>query len=74
MNPEIGELLDFPCKGSIVIDKNMSWKGKYRTLRHEVAEWDMMQDKGYPYWKAHLLALRDEGKTSMPIDYPKDGK
>lgn len=60
MNYLAARVMGFPMKdGDIFIDKNLSKKLKLRTIKHEVAEIKYMK-KGYPYWKAHKLALIDE--------------
>jgi hypothetical protein len=47
---------------SIFIDKNMKSDTKYRTLKHELVEMNLMEKKRYPYWKAHRIATRAEGR------------
>jgi hypothetical protein len=61
MNDEIGKKLGFrklPNR-TILIDKGMSVKTKYRTLVHEIVEMKLMEN-GMKYWQAHLRALRAE--------------
>jgi hypothetical protein len=47
---------------SIFIDKTMRSKTKYRTLKHELVEMNLMEKKKMPYWKAHRIATRKEKK------------
>ena len=46
---------------TIYIDKGLCWQGRSETLKHELDERADMA-KGFPYWKAHRKALKNEGK------------
>lgn len=60
MNPEAGETIGFDIpKDTIYIDKNLSYSGKYHTLKHELNEIENMK-KGMSYWLAHKKALIKE--------------
>lgn len=45
---------------TVWIDKNLKSDTKYRTLKHELVEMNLMEKKRYPYWKAHRAATRKE--------------
>jgi hypothetical protein len=67
MNPEIADAMGFAMPDdTIYIDKNLSYKAKYHTLRHELEEMDLMS-KGTKYWKAHCKSLRNEKKSPEGI-------
>jgi hypothetical protein len=61
MNPEAAKAMGYrmPAK-TFYVDRNMSAKDKYETLKHEYDEYLDMKDKGYPYWKSHVRALDNE--------------
>lgn len=50
--------LSFP-EDTIYVDKNLSTKVKYYTLKHELDEFNFMKE-GASYWKAHVKALKTE--------------
>lgn len=47
---------------SIFIDRSLKSDTKYRTLKHELVEMNLMEKKRMPYWKAHRIATRSEKK------------
>ena len=48
---------------TIYIDKQLPWSAKYHTLKHELAEIELME-KGKPYWAAHRKALKLERRQT----------
>lgn len=50
-----------PPKNTIFVDKNMSRKDKVETVKHEIAECNLMK-KGMHYFPAHKKALKAENK------------
>ena len=60
MNDEAGQLFGIKItEQEIWIDKSMTNKIKYETLRHEAVEEPLMED-GMKYWPAHKIALQLE--------------
>ncbi len=47
---------------TVWIDRNLKSDTKYRTLKHELVEMNLMEKKRMPYWKAHRIATRKEKK------------
>jgi hypothetical protein len=68
MNDEAAKKMGYPKMKdkSVVIDKNVKSATKYRTLKHELVEMHLMENKRYPYWKAHKVALKAEAKPYKP--------
>ncbi len=62
MNDEAAKKLGFRKlkDKTIWIDKNLCSKTKYRTLKHELVEMNLMEKKRMPYWKAHAIATEKE--------------
>lgn len=62
MNDVVGKKLGFPIKKkTLEVDRNLTLKEKRAVLAHERIERELMA-KGWPYWKAHKFALKNEGK------------
>lgn len=64
MNFSAAKKIGYPLKkkNTILIDGTMKSDTKYRDLKHELAESNLMQKKHLNYWQAHLKALKAEGK------------
>lgn len=62
MNDEAAKKMGYPKMRdkSIIIDRNLKSDTKYRTLKHELVEMDLMEKKHMKYWPAHLKALAAE--------------
>lgn len=65
MNPASAKILGFKKikKGEILIDKNMPFAKKVKTVLHEVTEMHNIA-KGETYWKAHTEATKAEKSKS----------
>ena len=60
MNDKVGKKLGFRIKGkTLQVDNHLTLKEQRAVLAHERIERRLMA-KGYPYWKAHRQALREE--------------
>jgi len=72
MNDEAAKKIKFKMNGrnlkdkTILLDKKMSVKRKFKDLKHEVVEMNLMEKKKMPYWNAHLRALKAEKSQKMP--------
>jgi hypothetical protein len=68
MNDEAARKMGYPKMKdrSVIIDKNVKSDTKYKTLKHELVEMRLMENKRYPYWKAHKIALKAESKPYKP--------
>jgi len=65
MNYEVGRLLGFPIsENSIHVDRSMSGKKLFQTLKHEIVEVNLMK-KGLSYWESHCQALIEEQSPSV---------
>lgn len=60
-----GELKERPPKDTILINKYSEHNNKLRsqTLRHEIIEDKLMQEKKLPYHKAHKIACKLQSST-----------
>jgi hypothetical protein len=65
MNFSAAKKIGFPLKNrdTILIDKEMKSDTKYKDLKHELVESNLMQKKHLNYWQAHLKALKAEKKS-----------
>lgn len=63
MNYYAAKKFNFPLTKSnlILIDKNLSKKDKNKTIKHEIAEAELMK-RGHSYWFSHKKALKIENK------------
>lgn len=72
MNWIVGKMegFGFPIKkNEIFIARDMDWKKRYETLRHELIETKIMNE-GDEYWAAHQVALKKEhGKKKLSSKY-----
>jgi len=62
LNYSAGKLFGFhplPKPREVFVDKNMPRRIKIQTIKHEVAEVELMK-KGMGYWEAHKHALKAE--------------
>ncbi len=68
MNDEAAKKLGFRKlrDKTILMDKSAKSDRKYRDLKHELIEMHLMENKRYPYWKAHKIALKKESKPYKP--------
>lgn len=64
MNSEAAKKIGFPNVkyNTVLMDKAAKSDRKYRDLKHELVEMNLMEKKHLKYWPAHLKALRAEGK------------
>ncbi len=68
MNDEAAKKLGFRKMKdkSVYLDRYANSERKYKDLKHELVEMRLMENKRYPYWKAHKVALKAEKKPYKP--------
>jgi hypothetical protein len=64
MNYDAAKAFGFPRikKNEIIIDRTSKSDRKYRDLKHELVEKNLMERKHLKYWQAHCRALKAEAK------------
>jgi hypothetical protein len=64
MNYSVAKIIGFPRikPNEIIIEESNKSERKYRDLKHELVERNLMKKKHLHYWQAHLKATKAEKK------------